>query len=197
VLSFLLLLRPLVPRVNRSKREIVRVELAICLGCLAVASVYVATYLPDSSDRAKLTTDRGDIYVSNQTAENYSAAIQLLKQEAAEKKYVLVVPEDTSLYFLSKTEAPARLYFFAPGMLAPGKMTEEIIREIDAKPIRYVLWSSRTFEDYGVRRFGTDFDQPLGNYITSHFHRAGLLVPGSDLDWQTRFTLWERNSETK
>jgi hypothetical protein len=197
VLAFLLLVRPLVPRENLHTREIFRSEVAICLGCLAVASVYAARMTPDASDRSELLTERGNIFVSNQAAANYQAAIQLMKNEAAAGRYVLSVPEDTSLYFLSKTEAPARLYFFAPGMLAPGKMTDEIIKEIDAKPIRYVLWSSRTFEEYGAPRFGVDFDQRLGDYITSHFHRAALLVPGSDLDWQTRFSLWERNTDSQ
>ena len=58
--------------------------------------------------------------------------------------------------------------------------------------MRYLLWSNRSFPDYGAPQFGTDFDQALGRYLTSHYRRVGPLVPDSDLDWQLRFTLWER-----
>jgi hypothetical protein len=38
---------------------------------------------------------------------------------------VLVIPEDTSLYFLSATTPPGRMYAFTPGLMAPGKMVKE------------------------------------------------------------------------
>jgi hypothetical protein len=192
VLAFLILARPIVPRVDRPRRSVLRGELLICLGCLTVAAVYSARFAADDSDRVRLTTERGTILVQNQVANNYRAAIALMKKESASGGMVLSVPEDTSLYFLSGTQSPARLFFFTPGILAPGKMTDDVIREIERKPVRYVLWSNRSFPDYGVPRFGTDFDQTLGGYLTSRYRRVGPLVPDADLDWQLRFTLWER-----
>jgi hypothetical protein len=50
--------------------------------------------------------------------------------------------------------------------------------------------------DYTARpssaRCGADFDQTLGDYLTSNYRRVGPLIPDADLDWQLRFTLWER-----
>jgi hypothetical protein len=194
VLAFLILLRPVVPRLDRPRRAILRAELLLCIGSLAVVSVYAARFAAEYIDRAPLVTERGTILASTQTTEQYRAAIDLIKKEAAAGRMVLSVPEDTSLYFLSGTQAPARLYFFAPGMLVPGKMTDTIIREIEQKPIRYVLWSNRRFPEYGVPQFGVDFDQTFGNYLTSHYHRVGQLVPGSAVEWHVRFTVWERNA---
>ena len=196
VLAFLLLLRPIVPRSGRSRRLVFQGESLICLACLAVAAIYAIPLTADSSDLVQLKTERGTIRVPSQVADNYRAAIQFMKKEAALGQSVLSVPEDTSLYFLSGTECPTRLFFFTPGILAPGKMTDEVIREIERKPVQYLLWSNRTFPDYGVPRFGTDFDRTLGDYLTSHYRRVGPLVPGSDLDWQVNFTLWERIPES-
>jgi len=192
VLAFLILARPLVPRANRTRRFIFQAELLICLGCLAVAAQYSAQFSGDLSDRPRLTTERGTVRVPGQVARNYRAAVEFMKKESARGGAVLSVPEDTSLYFLSGTESPTRLYFFAPGILAPGKMTRDVIREIERKPVSYLLWSNRSFSEYGATTFGTDFDQELGNYLTSHYRPVGPLVPDSDLDWQLRFTLWER-----
>jgi hypothetical protein len=192
ILSFLLLLMPIVPRAGRPQRLVLRAELLICLACLGVASIYSLRYLAESSDQLRLVTDRGAIRVPRQVAENYKAAVSFMKEKSSAGDSVLSVPEDTSLYFLSGTECPTRLFFFTPGMLAPGKMTEEVIQEVESKRVRYLIWSNRTFPDYGAPRFGTDFDQTLGDYLTSHYRRVGPLVPNSDLGWQVAFTLWER-----
>jgi hypothetical protein len=196
VLCFLILTRPLVPRAGgRSRRSVLRGELLLCLGCLATVSVYAARFAADPSDRTTLVTDRGSIIVPIQLAENYRAAIDLIKGESAAGRSVLSVPEDTSLYFLAGVEAPSRLYFFAPGMLAPGKMTDDTLRQLEQKHIRYVLWSNRTYPDYGVPIFGVDFDRTLGDYLTSHYRLVGPLVKGTSVGWLVRFFLWERKPD--
>ena len=195
VLAFLILLRPLVPRAGRSAQSVFRAELLLCVASLAVVSVYAARFAADYNDRELLVTERGSIMASTQTTEQYRAAIQLMKQESAAGRMVLSVPEDTSLYFLSGTQAPSRLYFFAPGMLVPGKMTDTIIREIERKPVRYVLWSNRRFPEYGVPEFGVDSDRTFANYLTSHYREVGPLVPGTAVDWHVRFTVWERKPD--
>ena len=195
VLAFLLLLTAAVPRDGGSRRVVFQRELLICLACLVVAALYAIPLAADSSDLVRLETERGSIRVPSQVASNYRAAIEFMKKEAAQGRAVLSVPEDTSLYFLSGTECPTRLFLFAPGLLVPGRMTDEVIREIESKPVQYLLWSNRTFSDYGAPTFGTDFDRPLGDYLRAHYRRVGPLVPESDLDWQTRFTLWERVPE--
>jgi hypothetical protein len=194
VLAFLILARPLVPRIGSSPRSLFRRELLLCLGCLAVAAVHSVRFSADLSGRAPLRTEFGTIIVPGQVAEGYRAAIALMKQEHQAGRMVFSVPEDTSLYFLSGTESPTRLFAFLPGLLVPGKMTDDLLREIESKRVRYVLWSNRIFPDYGAPRFGTDFDQTLGNYLTSHYHSVGPLIPNAYLDWQTSFTLWERKS---
>jgi hypothetical protein len=185
----------MIPRSGWSQRAIMRAELLLCLASLAVVSVYAARFAAEYADRAPLVTEHGTILAPTQNTEQYQAAIRLMKQEAAAGRMVLSVPEDTSLYFLSGTQAPSRLYFFAPGMLVPGKMTEDTIREIERKPVRYVLWSNRKFPEYGVPEFGVNFDQAFGKYLTSHYRRVGPLVAASAVDWQVRFTLWERREQ--
>jgi hypothetical protein len=192
VLAYLLLLRPIIPRVGYSARTIVRNELLLCLGSLTVVAVYSVQMLADPTDLVRLRTERGAIRVPKQVAENYQAAIQFMKEKAARGEMVLSVPEDTSLYFLSGTHCPTRVFQFSPGIIPPGKMTEETIQQIEQQPVRYLIWSNRTYPDYGAPVFGKDYEQAIGNYLTSHYQRVGPLVPDSYLEWQTIFTLWER-----
>jgi hypothetical protein len=144
-----------------------------------------------------LTTDRGTVRVPKNLAENYKAAIQFMKEKASLGQSVLSVPEDTSLYFFSGTYAPTRVFSFTPGVLAPGKMTDEMIREIDHKPISYLIWSNRTFIEYRVPVFGKDFDREVGDYLKTHYHPVRSLMPRTGDIWDWSAVVWERNPEAE
>jgi len=195
ILAFFLLLRPIIPRTRIADRVALRCEMLISVGCLAVAASYAVALMAVPTDLEALRTDRGTVRVPRQVAENYRAAIRVMKEAAAHGEMTLSVPEDTSLYFLSETHCPTRVFQFSPGIIPPGKMTEETIREIREQPVGYLIWSNRTYPDYGAPVFGKDFDQTIGDYLASHYQRIGPLVPGSSLGWQASFTLWRRKTD--
>ncbi len=118
-----------------------------------------------------------------------------MKEKASLGQSVLSVPEDTSLYFLSGAYCPTRVFLFTPGVLVPGKMTEDVIREIERKHVSYLLWSNRIFSEYGVPVFGKDFDRYFGDYLKSHYRPVSPVIPntGSDLQWTA--VVWERKPE--
>ncbi len=121
---------------------------------------------------------------------NYQQAIAFMKEKAAAGESVLSIPEDTSLYFLSGTLCPTRVYQFTPGVLVPGRMTEEVINEIERKRVRYLLWSNRSFTEYGVPTFGRDYETAFAGYLTSHYRPVGPLVASTDPGWAA--VVWER-----
>jgi hypothetical protein len=197
VLSFLLLLRQIIPRSGRSRQFVFLGELLICLGCLTPVVLHATAFEAETRNFVPLTTERGTIRVSKHMAENYTAAIQFMKEKASLGKSVLSVPEDTSLYFLSGTYCPTRVYLFTPGALAPGKMTDDMIREIDRKPVDYLLWSNRTFSEYGVPIFGKDFDREVGDHLKSHYRPVAPVIPNTGNYWDWTAVVWERKPESK
>ena len=176
VLSFLLLVCMVIPRSNRSRRFVFLGESALCLACLMPVAFHSQTIENQAKDYVPLTTDRGTIRVSKNMAENYRAGIQFMKEKAAIGQSVLSVPEDTSLYFLSGTYCPTRVYLFIPGAVAPGKMTDETLGEIERKRVDYLIWSNRKFSEYGAREFGKDFDPEIGDYLRAHYRPVGPLI---------------------
>jgi len=197
VLSFLLLLCLMIPRSGRSRRFVFLGELVICLGCLAPVVLHAVAFEATTRNFVPLTTERGTVRVSKHMAENYKAAIQFMKKNASAGKSVLSVPEDTSLYFLSSTYCPTRVFSFTPGVLAPGKMTDDMIREIDRKPVDYLLWSNRTFSEYAVPVFGKDFDREVGDYLKSHYRPVAPVTPNTGNFWDWTAVVWERKPETE
>jgi hypothetical protein len=197
VLSFLLLLCLIVPRSGRSRRFVFLAELVICLGCLVPVTLHAVAFEAEAKHFVPLTTERGTIRVSKHLAENYRAAIQFMKQKASLGQSVLSIPEDTSLYFLSGTYCPTRVFLFTPGVLVPGKMTDDIMREIDRKHVSYLLWSNRTFPEYGAPVFGKDFDQDFGDYLKSRYRPVAPLIPNTGNYWQWTAVVWERKPESE
>jgi len=198
VLCFLLLSLQVMRQGASSDRSSLLGQVAICGLCLlaAVANIHRQRETP-GRPTAWLTTARGSIRVSDHFAEQYRAAIQFMKEQNALGNQVLSVPEDTSLYFLSETHAPTRVFTFTPGVLAPGRMTDELIRQIEAKPVRYLIWSNRTFPEYKAVRFGFDFDQTLYQYFVTHYHRVRILVENPVPFGEWNAYLWERKAEPK
>jgi hypothetical protein len=191
ILSFLLLGSCLiVPGLRRSRTFVLRSELVVCSCCLIWVITHAQVFVGPHNRLEPLTTERGIIWTSKHMVANYQKAIAFMKEKAAAGDFVLSVPEDTSLYFLSGTVCPTRVYQFTPGVLAPGKMTEDTINEIERKKVRYLLWSNRSFAEYGVPTFGRDYDTVFAGYLTSHYRPVRPLVADGGAGWAAM--VWER-----
>jgi hypothetical protein len=197
VLAFLLLVCWIVPRTGRSQRFVLAGQSLICLACLTVVFFSAKAVETRAKDYMPLVTERGTVKVLPNLARNYEAAIGFMKEKTAQGESVLSIPEDTSLYFLSGTRCPLRVFSFTPGVLAPGKMTREVIGEIEQKRVRYLLWSNRVFPEFGTPVFGEDFDVEVGEYLRAHYRRGARLVPNVPSAWDWTAVVWERIPENE
>jgi hypothetical protein len=196
LLAFLLLADAMIFSTNKaSVRGSPTGKLPLYVGVLALACIHVAHVDAGNTNSgpktAPLKTDRGVLYMSPEKARQYAAAIDFMKAAASSGQYTMSIPEDTGLYFFSGAHCPTRIYVFTPGILAPGKMTDQEIHDIDEARVRYLIWSNRMFPEYGVREFGTDFDQSLGSYFHTHYRpvrRLGTSAAGDE--WAAM--IWER-----
>ena len=195
VLGFLLLWSSMIPRTGRTRRFVRLGQTAICLGCLAVAFFGARVEEAVARYYVPLETERGTVRTLPNLAKNYEAAIRFMQEKAALGESVLTVPEDTSLYFLSGTRCPLRVYLFTPGVIAPGKMEQEVIQEIEKSRARYLIWSNRIFPEFGTPVFGQDFDREIGAYLRAHYRPEHRLLPGVPAmgDWTA--VIWERVPE--
>jgi hypothetical protein len=193
LLGFLLLATALIPKDGRDSGFIFRAECLICFACLCAVVLHTVVLLPSAKDYVPLATERGMIRVPKEKADAYRLAIAFMKEKATHGEAVLSLPEDTSLYFFSETHCPTRLWFFGPGTLVPGRMTDELFAQMEH--VQYVLWSTRTFAETGFPNFGVDFDIPLGYYILSHYKFVRPLmplIPGKSVGWGWNAGIWQR-----
>jgi Dolichyl-phosphate-mannose-protein mannosyltransferase len=196
-LCFLLLAGIVIPRYGRTRLFATRTHLLIVFSVVTVVSLYagVVDNPDDLANRVPLVTNLGTIKVSKAMAESYTVAIDWMKSANARGQTVLSVPEDMSLYFLSGTDCPTRVIEFTPGVVAPGKMTDELVAEINAKQIPYLLWSNRQYPEYKTPVFGTDFDRELADYFRTHYRPLRALTDHKAPEWNA--VIWERISDTE
>ncbi len=152
-------------------------------------------FLPYFNTFVPLVTERGTIRLSKDLERNYSATIAFMKEKASEGESTLSIPDDASLYFFSGTDSPSRILAFIPGVVAPGKMTDEVVAQMDMNKPRFLIWSNKQYPGYGAPRFGTDFDVAIGGYLRSHYHPIGPIVPPDPTEWNA--VVWERNGSSK
>lgn len=190
ILSFLLLSDIAIPRVGRTQLFVTRARFLIAFSTVTVVLLYAGILDYNLANRVPLVTGVGMIKVPESTAQSYRTAIDWMESVKARGETVLSIPEDTSLYFLSGTECPTRVIEFTPGVVAPGRMTDELIAEVNAKHISYLLWSNREYPEYGTPIFGADYNRALGDYFRSHYRPLRALTDDKAAAWSA--IIWER-----
>jgi hypothetical protein len=191
ILCFLVLLS-LVFRALRGMPAVASwTERFVCFACVGTA-LLLASHL--GRETLPFRTDYGMIRVPKDSLQGYASAVVFMKAKAAEHESTVSIPEDTSLYFLSGTQCPNRVYQLLPGVIAPGRMTEEFINELETKKPRYLMWSNRKYPEYGAPEFGVDFDQPIGDYLRSHYQQVRPIQLLGDASTGWHAVVWERKA---
>ncbi len=120
-----------------------------------------------------LRTDRGSIFAKSSEAELFPSIIRFIREKSREGKTVLVVPEETSLYFFAGVEAPTRWYMIHPYILSPEWKEREYIHGLETRGIDYILLSNRTNVEYGFAFFGINYNRLVYQWITKNFQVVG------------------------
>ncbi len=158
------------------------------LATLATVFLMVLPLYKAGRSDVPFPSERGVIYTTAEKSRAYRSALDFMRQHP--QASFLALPEEMSLYFLADTHCPLRVYQFVPGVLVPGRMTDQAIQDIDRQKVRYLIWSNRTFEEYGAPVFGVDFDQALGQYLTSAYRPIRTIGDGVNGGWKA--VVWER-----
>jgi hypothetical protein len=170
---------------------------AVVLLCVTVCGWVTLQVYPEYREMRKgrlpLHTQRGIIYLPESMLPAWAEAVQFMRDAGASGAAVMSIPEDTALYFFSGVLCPIRVCIFTPGLVAPGPVTDKVIQEIEQATVRYIVWSNRSFPEYGAPEFGTDFDIAIGEYIRKRYQPVEEFGT-SDQPGLWRAVLWERKA---
>jgi hypothetical protein len=144
------------------------------IGMLAAVAAGIALYAavalyPDKS--TVVHTAAGDYVGDSRSAGAQQQALDFIRSHTAPGEPVLALPADAGIYFLS--DRPQALYenMFLPGLLDTRADERAAIARLQREGVRYALISNRDTSAFETGRFGSGYDQLLGDYL-----RSGRLV---------------------
>jgi hypothetical protein len=159
-----------VPEVGRTART-------IALGLLLAASIATSIAIAERYRRSNtgvISTARGTLIVPPPVADAWNEALRFIDARTRPGDPIVVLPEGTSLTFLSGRRNPLREEIVTPGFL-DGAAEERAIRQIGAAGTPLILIVDRPTREFGPETFGRDYDRQLMRWITARYELCGTF----------------------
>jgi hypothetical protein len=126
-----------------------------------------------------ISTPRGTIITLPDMGVSFNEAIAFIERETAAGEPVAVMPEGTSLNFLTDRANPLREEITTPGFLdAAGE--ERAIRRLEETNTRVVMITNRATSEFGPAVFGRDYCTRLMGWIEENFDEVAIFGPEKD-----------------
>jgi hypothetical protein len=160
---------------------------------LLVAAILIAELSafherPDSGGIARdpanfLAHERGRVYVGNgsEWIRTVEQVTEFLSRSVAPGETFFALPYDPLYYCLTGRASPTRQLIFFEHVRIPDVQEQEVIADLEAKKVNWVLLSNRTKGaawEKGV--FGETYGRVLKPYLDSHFEDAVAFGSGEE-----------------
>lgn len=154
----------------------------IALGLLLLAAVGSAALLGiqyRTRNTIAISSSRGTIIAENDLGVAWNEALAFIGAHTQAGDPIVVLPEGTSLTFLSGRRNPLREEIVTPGFLdAAGE--NRAIRDLQMAHPRLVLIANRATAEFGPKAFGRDYSVSLMRWIESRYQPCAVFGPLKD-----------------
>ena len=159
----------------RAGRLAHRIFLALILiWVAATAVVFSVRYRRDHT--YQISSGRGVMIAVADLGKAFDEAIQLINAETATGEPVAVVPEGTSLDFLTGRTNPLREEILTPGYLdAAGE--ERAIRQLQVSLPKLIFVTNRATPEFGPAVIGRDYCVKLMAWVDQNYDSCAVLGP--------------------
>jgi hypothetical protein len=163
---------------------------AIWLAFLAAATVGL-TLKDARAENVSVKGPGGTLVESADKARVYQQALDAVVRNTKPGEPILVAPQLTWMYALSRTENPLPQLSLLPGALGSAADARAAIKTLERRHVRLVLIDRRTYAGYGHTSFGGSFDRLLADWIRSHFARIAAF---RDAATSPTIDVWSRRA---
>ncbi len=149
------------------------------LVAVAVVNAGVLAYRYRTRNTVVVATSRGTIIAEPDVGQAWNEALVYINEYTRPGDAVAVMPEGTSLDFLSGRRNPLREEITTPGFLDAAGETRAI-RQLQEADTRLVLITNRTTAEFGPAVFGRDYSLRLMGWIEAHYTPCAIFGPVKD-----------------
>jgi hypothetical protein len=162
----------------RARRIFRRIALALML-IVAVASAAILAVRYRKTNTGTIETARGTMMAPADVAQAWNEALAFIDQRTRPGDAVAVMPEGTSLDFMSGRRNPLREEITTPGYLdSAGE--QRAIRQLQEARTSLILITDRLTEEFGPAVFGRDYCRRLMQWIDAHYALCATFGPRKD-----------------
>ena len=130
-----------------------------------------------------LVTARGTWRTPTDVGIAFTQALQFIEKRTVPGDAVAILPEGTSLVFLSERRNPLRDEILLPGILdATGE--ERAIQSLRRLQAPLIFIANRPTSEFGETSFGKDYNQRLMSWIEQNYAVCGVFGPRPDVALQ-------------
>jgi hypothetical protein len=160
-------------------RHVARTIALTLLVAVAVVNAGVLAYRYRTRNTVVVATPRGTIIAEPDVGQAWNEALVYIDGHTRPGAAVAVMPEGTSLDFLSGRRNPLREEITTPGFLDTAGETRAIQQLQDAHT-GLILITNRTTAEFGPAVFGRDYCQQLMRWIEAHYTACAIFGPAKD-----------------
>ncbi len=160
---------------GRWARVIGRMLIIVML--VVAALVFAIRYRRDYS--FEIFARRGHMFTTRPVGQALSEALDFIEAHTAVGEAIVVLPEGSSITFLSGRRHQLRHQIFIPGLMSEAD-EREAIAFLQQRRVRYLLLVNRPMREFGAEAFGRDYYHTLGNWIAQHYRLARVCGPVDD-----------------
>ena len=164
-------------------RHVARTIALALLVAVAVVNAGVLAYRYRTRNTVVVATARGTIIAEPDVGQAWNEALVYIDTHTQPGDAVAVMPEGTSLDFLSARRNPLREEITTPGFLDAAGETRAI-RQLQDAHTGLILITNRTTAEFGPAVFGRDYCQRLMRWIDAHYTACAVFGPVKDRNLQ-------------
>ena len=137
----------------------------LCVSMVALTFSHYPVYLRSY----RVSSERGALVAAPSAGKAFSQVLAFIENAKRSSQRVVVMPEDTALYYFSGTVAPSRWYMVTGQVLPPGDPTARYIDELERANIRYVVLSNRSCAAFEIPLFGVDYGWQIRAWLDANY----------------------------
>ena len=156
-----------------------RVARNIIIGILMLDTVITAGvlgYRYRSRNTYRLTTERGTTIAVPDLGQGFEEALEFIERETAKGEPVAIMPEGSSLNFLTDRPNPLREEITTPGFL-DHQGEQRAIDRLIATDTQFVLVTNRPTAEFGPEVLGRDYHLNLMRWVEENFEACAVFGP--------------------
>ena len=161
---------------DASTRRVARVvTLALIVGSSA-ATAGILAYRYRTRITAAISTPRGTMFAEPDVGQAWNEALAFIDAHTRPDDAIAILPEGTSLNFLSDRKNPLRNEITIPGVL-DAAAESSAIQQLQDAGTRFIFITNRPTSEFGRTAFGRDYCQRLMRWIEANYITCATFGP--------------------